>query len=260
MTGRPRHRHHTGSAGGQRPRGGDQRQGHGLEDSALDLRLALHEHRGQRAVGLRTGTDLFRLRTSTDGAIAKVYVAANRRLFIRSDVSGQQVQTSATLPLNGWATVELCGTVGTAGTWDLLVNGTVVATTGWPTPAPRPSGGSRSATRPTRPGPSTTTTSSSTFRSRHRHQASTARHAPVRRAVANHETARPDDRGDHEPKPTPFQRPSCTDRAPRTAVGGTAVRACHRRVSPRSCFGEWVTRRGNWGIGFGDGSVVGGGR
>ena len=72
------------------------------------------------------GTDLFRLRTSTGGPIVKVYVAANRKVFIRSDVSSQQVQTSATLPLNGWATVELCGTVGTAGTWDLMVNGTVV--------------------------------------------------------------------------------------------------------------------------------------
>ena len=57
----------------------------------------------------------------------KVYVAANRKVFIRSDVSSQQwCETSATLPLNGGAMVELCGTVGTAGTWDLMVNGTVV--------------------------------------------------------------------------------------------------------------------------------------
>ena len=71
-------------------------------------------------------TDLIRFRTAGNGAVAKVYVAANRRLWIRSDVSGQQVQTSATLPLNGWATVELCGTVGTAGSWTLKVNGTQV--------------------------------------------------------------------------------------------------------------------------------------
>ena len=58
------------------------------------------------------------MRTAGNGAVAKVYVATNRRLWIRSDVSGQQVQTSATLPLNGWATVELCSTVGTAGNLD----------------------------------------------------------------------------------------------------------------------------------------------
>ena len=74
---------------------------------------------------LSGNTDLFRLRTSTGGAIVKVYVAANRRVFIRSDASGQQVQTTATLA-TGWHTVELCGTVGTAGTWDLVVDGTLV--------------------------------------------------------------------------------------------------------------------------------------
>ena len=42
---------------------------------------------------LGTNTDLFRMRTATNGAVAKVYVATNRRLSIRSDVSGQQVQS-----------------------------------------------------------------------------------------------------------------------------------------------------------------------
>ena len=79
-----------------------------------------------RVQSVPANTDLLRLRTAGNGAVVKVYVAANRRLWIKSDVSGKQVQTSATLPLNGWATVELCGNVGAAGKWDLAVNGTIV--------------------------------------------------------------------------------------------------------------------------------------
>jgi Glycosyl hydrolase family 26 len=70
------------------------------------------------------GASLFRLRTTTDGAIVRVFVTAGRALGIRSDVSGAQVTSSTLLPAAGsWTLVELCGTVGTAGSWSLYRDG-----------------------------------------------------------------------------------------------------------------------------------------
>ncbi|MEO8424620.1 MAG: LamG domain-containing protein [Actinomycetota bacterium] len=78
--------------------------------------------------------DLLRLRTATDGPISRVMVNASGVLIFRSDVSGVQ-QTSGIALGNGWHNVELCGTVGAAGTWDLYRDGVmtlnaVVANTG----------------------------------------------------------------------------------------------------------------------------------
>jgi alpha-tubulin suppressor-like RCC1 family protein len=70
--------------------------------------------------------DLFRLRTASDGPIIKVYMAANRVLWIRSDASGQQVGSGAPVPAGTWAVVELCGTVGAATSWTLYLNGVAV--------------------------------------------------------------------------------------------------------------------------------------
>ncbi len=71
--------------------------------------------------------DLFRLRTATDGPIARAYVATNRVLWIRADSSGATLASSTVLPLGSWNTVELCTTVGTSGSATLYLNGTQIA-------------------------------------------------------------------------------------------------------------------------------------
>ncbi|TWD75226.1 alpha-tubulin suppressor-like RCC1 family protein [Kribbella amoyensis] len=77
-----------------------------------------------RVTSLGTSIDLFRLRTATDGGIVRVYIDTNRVLWIRSDAAGTQRSSGVAVPLNSWHTVELCGTVGTAGTWTLSLDGT----------------------------------------------------------------------------------------------------------------------------------------
>ena len=74
--------------------------------------------------------DLLRLRTTSDGPIMRVYATSGRELWIRSDVSGAQLDSGAKLPLGTWALIELCGTVGTSSTWTLYVDGNAVIT-GW---------------------------------------------------------------------------------------------------------------------------------
>jgi hypothetical protein len=66
--------------------------------------------------------DLFRFRTAANGAVSRVYVSATGILFARSDVSGAQQSSNVALG-TGWHTIELCGTVGTAGTWSLYRDG-----------------------------------------------------------------------------------------------------------------------------------------
>jgi hypothetical protein len=70
--------------------------------------------------------DMLRLRTATDGPIARVYVSAARTLWIRSDASGQQLSSGRALPL-GWNTLQLCAAVGFQGSLTMSLNGTVVA-------------------------------------------------------------------------------------------------------------------------------------
>jgi hypothetical protein len=69
--------------------------------------------------------DLFRLRTASDGPIARAYVTASGVLYIRADVSGAKANSGVVLG-SGWHTVELCGTVGSATSWDLLRDGVVI--------------------------------------------------------------------------------------------------------------------------------------
>jgi hypothetical protein len=71
--------------------------------------------------------DLFRLRTATGGAVAKVNLDTAGRLIVRSDFAGTQKASNVTLP-SGWNGVELCGTTGASGTWDLYLNGTQIVT------------------------------------------------------------------------------------------------------------------------------------
>jgi hypothetical protein len=66
--------------------------------------------------------DLFRLRTATGGPIAKAFVNASGALIVRSDFAASQ-QSSAVPLGTGWHNLELCGTVGSAGTWDLYRDG-----------------------------------------------------------------------------------------------------------------------------------------
>ncbi|MGE0307817.1 MAG: PKD domain-containing protein, partial [Acidimicrobiia bacterium] len=78
-------------------------------------------------VNLASGNnfDLFRLRTSGNGALLKVFVASNGRLGIRSDFAGSS-RTSTTTLGTGWHNVELCGTVGTNTSWDLYRDGVLI--------------------------------------------------------------------------------------------------------------------------------------
>ena len=74
------------------------------------------------AAALNGNTDLFRLRTAAGGPIAKAYVNASGVLVVRSDVTSTQ-QSSGVALGSGWHQVELCGTVGAAGAWDLYRDG-----------------------------------------------------------------------------------------------------------------------------------------
>ena len=69
-----------------------------------------------------TAIDIMRFRTAANGAIVKVLVAANGILQIRSDFAST-VRNSAVALGTGWHSVELCGTVGSATTWDLYRDG-----------------------------------------------------------------------------------------------------------------------------------------
>jgi hypothetical protein len=66
--------------------------------------------------------DLMRLRTTADRGIAKIVRSSNGTLQIRSDVSGVTRDTGSMLP-PGWNKLRVCGTIGSAGTWDLYLNG-----------------------------------------------------------------------------------------------------------------------------------------
>jgi hypothetical protein len=72
---------------------------------------------------------LMRLRSDSGGPIARVFVTGPGVLTVRSDFAGTQRSSGTTLPA-GWNTVELCGTVGSAGAWSLFLNGTPILE-GW---------------------------------------------------------------------------------------------------------------------------------
>jgi arylsulfatase A-like enzyme len=76
-----------------------------------------------------SGVALFRLRTASDGPISRAFVNASGMLNLRSDVSGAQVNSGVNLG-SGWHSVELCGTVGSATSWDLYRDGVRIVN-GW---------------------------------------------------------------------------------------------------------------------------------
>jgi hypothetical protein len=79
-------------------------------------------------VGSVTSADftLLRVREAGGAALARVYVRSDRRLVVRADVVGTTFTTTASLPASTWRRVELCITVGSAGTLRLLVDGAEV--------------------------------------------------------------------------------------------------------------------------------------
>jgi hypothetical protein len=85
--------------------------------ASLDVRLS--------SIG-SSSFPLFRLRTAADRAIGRVGVSPARKLFVRADAAGVTRYSTTTLPLGTWATVELCGSTGTSGTWRLYYNGSSI--------------------------------------------------------------------------------------------------------------------------------------
>ncbi|MGE0141486.1 MAG: hypothetical protein AB7R77_27120 [Ilumatobacteraceae bacterium] len=94
--------------------------------AALNLAAPVNQVCFSTNVNVASGTDfdLFRLRTATNGAIVKAFLAGGR-LGIRSDF-GSTSTTSGTQLGTGWHNVELCGTVGASSTWTLYRDGAVV--------------------------------------------------------------------------------------------------------------------------------------
>jgi hypothetical protein len=84
-------------------------------------------------VNLQTdvATVLMRLNTGSGSKIVKVQTNANRKLLIKSEVSGASNTTTAVLT-SGWHSLELCGSIGTSTSWDLWLDGTQIVT-GWAT-------------------------------------------------------------------------------------------------------------------------------
>ena len=67
-----------------------------------------------------------RFKSSTGGAVGRLYLTATGELVLRSDVTGAQAFSKVRLPLGTWSTVELCGTVGAAGALRVHVDGAPV--------------------------------------------------------------------------------------------------------------------------------------
>jgi hypothetical protein len=79
-----------------------------------------------RVTSLSAPVVLARFRTAAGTGVGRLYLTANRELAVRSDVSGAQKISTSRLPLGEWHTVQLCGTVGAAGTWQVGLDGASV--------------------------------------------------------------------------------------------------------------------------------------
>ena len=76
-----------------------------------------------------SATTLLRLRTAANGPIARVFVNAGGILYVRSDAAGTQVWSGVALG-TGWHSIEVCGSVGSASSWDLYRDGVRIVN-GW---------------------------------------------------------------------------------------------------------------------------------
>jgi hypothetical protein len=72
---------------------------------------------------MTTSTVLMRLRTAANGAVGRVFVNAQRQLYIRSDVAGVQMNTGLTLTLGTWTNLQLCTKTAADGYLQLKVDG-----------------------------------------------------------------------------------------------------------------------------------------
>ena len=72
-----------------------------------------------------TAIDLLRLRTAANGPVAKVFLNASRHPA-RALGRVRHPASSSTAIGTGWHELELCGTVGAAGTWDLYRDGSKI--------------------------------------------------------------------------------------------------------------------------------------
>ncbi len=70
-----------------------------------------------------------RLRTSANGPVMRVFMTSAGVLWLKSDVSAAQKSSGVALG-TGWHGIELCGTVGTSGSWDLYRDGVKIVS-GW---------------------------------------------------------------------------------------------------------------------------------
>ena len=78
------------------------------------------------ANALVSNSILMRLRTATDGNLLRLFVDTAGTLRLRSDVSSTQSPATVPLGLGTWHTVEVCGSVGTAGAWNLYRDGVLI--------------------------------------------------------------------------------------------------------------------------------------
>ncbi len=78
------------------------------------------------ATALVSNSILMRLRTAVDGNILRLFVDTAGMLRLRSDVSSTQSPATVPLGTGAWHTLEVCGTVGTTGSWSLYRDGALI--------------------------------------------------------------------------------------------------------------------------------------
>jgi hypothetical protein len=76
-----------------------------------------------RVSSLAASVVLARFRTAAGGPVGRLYLTSGRQLAVRADVTGAQVVSTTRLPLGEWHTVQLCGTVGSSGSWEARLDG-----------------------------------------------------------------------------------------------------------------------------------------
>jgi hypothetical protein len=97
-----------------------------LREGLPSPQTGLCQRQAVRITSLSASVVLARFRTTGGTGIGRLYLTSSRELAVRSDVSGTQRLSGVRLPLGEWHTVELCGTVGTSGTWEARLDGTRV--------------------------------------------------------------------------------------------------------------------------------------
>lgn len=76
-----------------------------------------------RLTSVGADTVLARFKNTAGGPVGRLYVRSTGELALRSDVTAAKLLSGVRLPFGAWTTVEVCATVGTAGTWTVEVDG-----------------------------------------------------------------------------------------------------------------------------------------